>query len=153
MSGIEDAKAHTTAAPGMDFNFVKILDAPVRELPAGKESQVFTPQQWETFLALADTVVPGIYAQRTGRRPKHFILENDVYDERSRNLQADIPAPGAQEQDLAREYLGECPSSIPEFKESMQRQLYFWTPKDLNSLGAHPHTPAANSNTTASTPR
>ncbi|KAI5285510.1 hypothetical protein KEM54_000513 [Ascosphaera aggregata] len=103
-----------------------ILDSPLR--PFDRKQNVFTASQWQTLLALADTAIPSIQPRRSARHSEHLVLDNEQYDVISGEIQTSVIH--TSDQNLTKEYLGECPSGIPAFNEAMRRQLCLWTPRD-----------------------
>ncbi|KAI5305715.1 hypothetical protein KEM56_003526 [Ascosphaera pollenicola] len=119
-----------------------ILDSPIR--PFDRKDDILTAAQWQTLLALADTVIPSIQPKKSARRSKHFVVDDKQYQAITGEVRASISH--QTDKDLIKDYFGECPSSVPAFEEAIRRQLCLWTPKDnlnqltmvLTALGSRP---------------
>ena len=89
-------------------------------LPPSKEGEVLTESQWVTLMAIADTVIPSIHAS-TDQSPSQFGIQSSEYTTSTNTIKRGIP--NKQSPDIARQYLEERPSSIPAFKDHVQRLL------------------------------
>lgn len=88
-------------------------------LPPLNTAQIFTDQQWQTLLALADTVIPTIRAREAPHSSSDKVVAASELDKAVASLTDSIPGPDAKQ--LAIRYLEERPSANPLFKEAIQR--------------------------------
>lgn len=98
-----------------ELNLLAPLESP---LPPPPEGEVLTKAQWETLMAVADTVIPSIEVSSTPSRQKLTIQASD-YAAATEQIQKSIPA--AAGKDVVQNYLLENASSIPGFKEAIHR--------------------------------
>jgi hypothetical protein len=97
-------------------------------LPPTAKGDPLTKDQWRTLLALADAMVPCV--QPAGAAgPKDLEVPASVYSTSLANIEKFALA--SDEVGLAKSYLSERPSEIPEFVESLHRLLSFYVPTDL----------------------
>lgn len=119
-------------------------------LPPPPDSNPLTQDQWETFLAIADAIIPSIVstasAQSSSVSPVDTrTIPDDDFSAALTKLERVIPRHSgshAAEQEptgevdwrdnatLARAYLAESASSIPRFRDSLLRFLSFSMPQD-----------------------
>ncbi|EFE37391.1 hypothetical protein TRV_07960 [Trichophyton verrucosum HKI 0517] len=91
--------------------------------PAPRPEDIFSPAQWETLLAIADTVIPSIGCTGTADSSTTHLVSQPQFDALVSSLR---PAAVEDESEAAKaavQYLDESASSIPGFKESMCRTL------------------------------
>lgn len=101
------------------------LDAPIPPVPT---AEVFSEKQWQTLLALADTVIPCIKAYDGSHSHSYKAIPSSEMDEAVSTLAARIPTPDARQ--VAKRYLEECPSTNPRFRDAVQRLFAEWVPTD-----------------------
>lgn len=93
------------------------LDSP---LPPSLEGDVLTKLQWETLMAIADTIIPSIEVSSTPLFNKATIQISE-YEAAIEKLQNQLAA--STNPELPRNYLEENPSSLPGFRQDLQRTL------------------------------
>ncbi|KAL8966566.1 MAG: hypothetical protein Q9183_003313, partial [Haloplaca sp. 2 TL-2023] len=98
-----------------ELNLIAPLDSP---LPPPPEGEVLSASQWETFLAIADTLVPAIEAISTPSLHS-LTVEPSEYATAIEKIQKVLPAKAAPH--AAEKYLAEKASSAPGFKELIHR--------------------------------
>ena len=117
----------TATAHDLSFNYnnmtstqlslIAPLDTP---LPPSAQSEVLTDSQWTTFMAIADTIVPSI--EVSSALSKHILcIQASEYASAIEDIKS-----GKQtevEANASQEYLHESASSVPGFKELLQRTL------------------------------
>lgn len=99
------------------WNLIAPLESPLPPPPSG---EVLTDLQWTTLMAIADTVIPSI-SDSSQSSPGGLVVEAAEYATAVKTLNANIPDTG--EADLARTYLQETPSTLPGFKQFLQRVI------------------------------
>ncbi|RAH69700.1 choline dehydrogenase [Aspergillus aculeatinus CBS 121060] len=102
-------------------------DTPLEvDLPPVPTTQVLTDLHWETMLALADTVIPSIRGRgddaEVSSTKYHAVTETQLESATSR-LTATISRTTSPAAEVARIYLQESPSSLPAFREGLQRLI------------------------------
>ena len=91
------------------------LEAPLPPPPGG---EALTLSQWTTLLAIADAMIPAI-SKSSGKSQEQLTLGSAEYDELVRRLSARIPDDSPES--IAHGFLAENPSSLPAFRDSLQR--------------------------------
>ena len=95
--------------------------------PAPDASELLTDAQWDSLLALADTIIPGIVPSSSSASSKTNQKISDAeYEAAKKKLQFDSTSDESAEH--ATQLLTECASSIPEFKDSFVRMLAYYIP-------------------------
>lgn len=97
-------------------------------LPPVLETDPLTPSQWRTLMAFADTFIPSVAPKGTTKGKGILRVPDAEYASVLRKLEK-------QELDgrdtvLAKEYLAEKPSDLPEFKTSIWRFVSQYVPSD-----------------------
>lgn len=90
------------------------LEAAVPPVPS---DEILTDLQWETLLALADTVIPSIRVSGDASSHQKAVTDSQFESAVSR-LAANIQVPNAT--DVARTYLQENASSLQGFRDGLQ---------------------------------
>ncbi|KAL2786939.1 hypothetical protein BJX66DRAFT_311978 [Aspergillus keveii] len=95
------------------------------EIPSVPTAQVLTDLHWETMLALADTVIPSIRGspQVSSSTKHHAGITESQLESATASLTATIGRTIAQAAEVAQTYLEESPSSLPAFREGLQRLI------------------------------
>ena len=99
------------------LNLIAPLDTP---LPPPAEGQVLTDSQWTTLMAIADTIVPSIEVSSALSKHK-LCIQASEYASAIENIKSGKRP--EVEANVSQEYLYESASSIPGFKELLQRTL------------------------------
>jgi hypothetical protein len=99
------------------------LAIPLPDPPAG---EYFTPAQWETLLALMDTVIPSI--RRTEDKPFQVTVSDTTYEAAVEHLKKNVV--GAPDREALDRYLDERASEIPEFQDLLKRTLIHYARDD-----------------------
>ncbi|KAF1981509.1 long chain fatty alcohol oxidase [Aulographum hederae CBS 113979] len=100
------------------------------QLPPVPLNDPFTPAQWKTFLALADTLIPSITPRSTASS-KQLGVADAEYSTVLTTIEH-VALQGQQnEEGLAKRYLAEVPSSYPAFQAGLLRFAGFYMPQDL----------------------
>lgn len=99
----------------VELNLIAPLDSP---LPPPPEGDVLTQSQWETLLAVADTLVPAIEASSTHSTDR-LAVQPSEYTTAIQKIQNVVPVDAAP--DAAQRYLAGRASSAPGFRELIQR--------------------------------
>lgn len=107
-----------------ELNLIAPLDSPLPPVPEG---DVLTESQWKTFLAIADTVVPSIEASSTPSLDG-LAVQPSEYTNAVQKIQRSVP-PNAGT-DVIQKYLAENASSVPRFKELIQRTFGHYMRED-----------------------
>ena len=89
-------------------------------LPPIKDDQVLSDAQWATLMAIADTIIPSLQVSSEASL-QHLNVPSSEYNASTEIIKKNIPR--GQRADLAKFYLNERPSSIPEFKDQLSRLL------------------------------
>ncbi|EYE98796.1 putative long chain fatty alcohol oxidase [Aspergillus ruber CBS 135680] len=97
------------------------LDAPVPPVPT---AEIFSKPQWQTLLALADTVIPSIKAREGPHSSNDKVVSSSEVNKAVAALAASIPGPDANQ--VAVRYLEERPSANPDFRNAIQRLFAEW---------------------------
>jgi len=97
-------------------------------LPPLSKDEPLTKDQWRTILALADAMVPCVKPAGAAG-PKDLEVPASVYVTSLANIEEFALA--SDEVGLAKAYLSERPSEVPEFVESLHRLLSFNIPSDM----------------------
>jgi hypothetical protein len=97
------------------LSFIAPLATP---LPPPPEGDVFTPDQWRTFYAIADTFIPSISKSGTST-----LTELAIPDSKLAATKKSIGLIYNSSSELVESYLFENASSIPEFKDLAHRLL------------------------------
>lgn len=100
-----------------ELTIIAPLDAPLPPVPEG---DVLTPSQWDTLLAIADTIVPALEVSSVPSLKSLSVQPSD-YTTAVRTIQNNIPANASA--DAAQKYLAETASSAPGFKDLFHRIL------------------------------
>lgn len=90
------------------------LEAAVPPVPS---NEILTDLQWETLLALADTVIPSIRVSADAS-PNQKTVTDGQFESAVSKLAANIRVPSAT--DVARAYLQENASSLQGFRDGLQ---------------------------------
>lgn len=88
-------------------------------LPPVSTVLVFSEPQWKILLSLADTVIPCIRSAELGPAPDCKVIPAEEYQASVVEVSSGVH--GSDTETLAVKYLEEHPSSLPGFKESLQR--------------------------------
>lgn len=99
------------------LNLITPLESPLPSPPSG---EVLTDSQWTTLMAIADAVIPSI-RDSSQSSEGGLLVEPTEYATAVKTLNAKIPDTGNV--DLARTYLLESPSTLPGFKQFLQRAI------------------------------
>ena len=99
------------------LNLIAPLDTP---LPPPPDGQVLTESQWTTLMAIADAVVPSIQVS-SNLSTSSLCLNPSEYTSAVENITQRLPA--ETDPDLTERYLQENASSVPGFRELVQRIL------------------------------
>ena len=106
------------------LNLIAPLDTP---LPPPPDGQVLTESQWTTLMAIADTVIPSIQVSSTLSNRSLYIAPAK-YASTHETITQRLPA--QTDPDLTQRFLEENASSLPGFKEVLQRILGDYTRED-----------------------
>ena len=87
-------------------------------LPPPKSGKVLTDSQWNTLMSIADTVIPSVSTEQS---PTQLAIQASDYAASMEIVKKSIS--NQERAEIARQYLGEHPSSIPEFREAIARLL------------------------------
>ncbi|KAI4255103.1 MAG: hypothetical protein LQ352_002732 [Teloschistes flavicans] len=98
-----------------ELNLIAPLDSP---LPPPPDGDVFTPSQWATLLAIADTIVPAIEASST-HSVNNLSIQPSEYTTAVQKIQNVVPDKTSP--DAVQRYLAEKGSAAPGFKELIHR--------------------------------
>lgn len=99
------------------LNLIAPLDAP---LPPSSDHQVLTESQWTTLMAIADAVIPSIEASSTLSNSSLCIAPAE-YASAHQAITHRLPAQADPQ--LTQRFLQESASSLPAFREFLQRTL------------------------------
>jgi hypothetical protein len=118
------------AEPELRTEPVAIRTSPLSPAPA---EDPLTKDQWRTFLAFADSIIPSVVPQSPGQ------ISSDVRavpagEYASATVKVENYALGGGQTGLAKVYLDERPSQVPAFKENVYRFLGLHTPHELRKL-------------------
>ena len=94
-------------------------------LPDGPEESPFTEANWNTLLAIMDTVIPSISREKKTSNSNQRPISETEYQATVDQLVVDPP----NEKDL-NDYFNERASDIPAFHELLKRMLAHYTPED-----------------------
>ena len=90
-------------------------------LPDPPDTEVLTPEQWTTVLAIADTVIPSICSSQSTDGGAQLRLSEEEYQHAIDDMKKGVTNPP---DDLTiRRHLGEKASSNPAFRRELQRTL------------------------------
>lgn len=106
------------------LNLIAPLDTP---LPPPPDGQVLSEPQWTTLMAIADTVIPSIKVSSTLSN-RSLCIAPAEYASAHETITQRLPA--QTDSDLTQRYLEESASSLPGFKEVLQRTLGDYTRED-----------------------
>ncbi|PYH41112.1 long-chain fatty alcohol dehydrogenase [Aspergillus saccharolyticus JOP 1030-1] len=101
-------------------------------IPLLPTAQVLTDLHWETLLALADAVIPSIRVaagKDHASSTTHYAVAEAELASAITTVSATIPV-SQPSTDVARAYLDESPSSLPQFREGLQRLLADYVHKE-----------------------
>jgi hypothetical protein len=110
------------SAPALEI--IAPLTSPLSPPPGG---EFLTDSQWNTLMAIADTVIPSIGVS-SHPSPHGLAIDSTEYATAVETLKALIPEIG--DRNLAQRYLEERPSALPGFKEFLHRVLGQYTRED-----------------------
>lgn len=96
------------------------LPIPLRSLPV---SDILSPEQWETLLSIADTIIPSCTVDKTSDP-----TESQAVDQAIAKIASYDSEPRAV--DLVKQYLEESPSKMPKFREALEKTLILFVPQD-----------------------
>lgn len=99
------------------LNLIAPLDTP---LPPPPDGQVLTQSQWNTLMAIADTVIPSIEVPSTLSNSSLCITASD-YTSAVETISKRLPP--QTDSNLTQRFLQENASSVPGFRELLQRTL------------------------------
>lgn len=99
------------------LDIIAPLDSP---LPPPSNGDVLTEAQWETLMAIADTVIPSIEVTSTSSSNQNSI---QTHEYAAVNEKLNKASAVNSDSGLSRKYLEENPSSLPGFKQSLKRTL------------------------------
>ncbi|KAL1388838.1 hypothetical protein HDK64DRAFT_253423 [Phyllosticta capitalensis] len=106
------------------YPYSQIRESPLPPLPA---IDPLSPQQWQTLLAVADAIIPSI--EPIANVDKESQLGQFTALTRVRQLAGPSVSP-----QLPAEFLAECPSYTPGFRQNIQRVLADYMPADQRRL-------------------
>lgn len=109
---------------GRDLSAFAPVESP---LPPPQPGEVLTESQWTTLMAIGDTIIPSIEESSAPSVTKLSIQQTE-YISAINKLKEGLPA--SSEVDISRKYLEENSSSIPGFREALQRLLGDYTRED-----------------------
>ncbi|KAL8709281.1 MAG: hypothetical protein Q9225_007477, partial [Loekoesia sp. 1 TL-2023] len=98
-----------------ELNIIAPLDSPLPPVPKG---DVLTESQWTTLLAIADTIVPSILTT-SDHSVDNLSIQSSEYTDAVQKIQKAVPPEAADS--AVEKYLAEKASSIPRFRELIQR--------------------------------
>lgn len=98
-----------------------ILESPIAAAPDA--DSVLSPLQWETLLAITDTVIPSIAPSISADLSRQKAIDQPQYDNIASSLRASISDNDSNAGDIVSSYLTESATSVPGFKESLCRTL------------------------------
>jgi hypothetical protein len=96
-------------------------------LPPIPDEDPFTPAQWKTLLAIADAVIPAVKPASVANVQSEFAVNENDYATAMSTLKGNSTE---SSEDVAREYLHESASSLPDFKGAWHRFFTLYTPQD-----------------------
>lgn len=99
------------------LNLIAPLDSP---LPAPPDGQVLTESQWTTLMAIADAVIPAIEVSSTLSNSS-LCLAPSEYAFAVETITQRLPA--QTDPNVTQRFLQENASSVPGFRELLQRML------------------------------
>ncbi|KAK2801339.1 hypothetical protein FQN51_005439 [Onygenales sp. PD_10] len=119
-----------------------ILDSPTP--PAPSSTEILSPLQWKTLLALADTIIPAIRPKSEGACPAVCSIDDGEYAIAAHSIRSTVDA--TESSDLTERYFAESASCVPEFKDSLCRVIGQNIPDEarrgisiiLNALNSRP---------------
>ncbi|KAE8867474.1 hypothetical protein PTNB73_05568 [Pyrenophora teres f. teres] len=104
-------------------------------LPPLPSEDPLTPEQWATFLAIADVVIPAIKPMSTAKVHTEVAVPDTDYSTAVGILKARSPANDPDAETAVKEYLEDYASRDPAFRAEMQRVFAIYLPhsqkKDL----------------------
>jgi hypothetical protein len=103
-------------------------------LPPASAEDPLTKDQWRTLLALADTVIPSIVPESPGQVSSASVRAISAGEYASAAVKVENYALQGGETGLAKSYLDERASHLPEFKRNVSRFLGLHTPYELRKL-------------------
>ncbi|KAF2430965.1 long-chain fatty alcohol dehydrogenase [Tothia fuscella] len=116
--------------PELRTSPVAIKASPVPPLPT---EDPLTKDQWRTLLAFADTVIPCIVSADSGHvSPSVRTLPNEQYASTIVKIE-NFALEGGQT-GLAKAYLEERPSQLPQFVDQLYRFIGLYTPHELRKM-------------------
>ncbi|KAI9689278.1 MAG: hypothetical protein M1820_010162 [Bogoriella megaspora] len=104
---------------------IRQTPAPLPPLP---KDDPLTSDQWQTLLALADAMISSIKPASTAKALTDQILPDTQYSETVNVIRSSISE--KVDDDLLKQYLVECPSSISAFKSNVHRLMAEYIPVD-----------------------
>ncbi|EEQ28573.1 hypothetical protein McanMca71_005355 [Microsporum canis] len=87
--------------------------------PASRPEEIFSPAQWETLLAVADTIIPSISCTDSASSSASHVVGQSEFDALASSLRPETVEDESEATKAATRYLKESASSIPGFKESL----------------------------------
>jgi hypothetical protein len=118
------------AEPELRTEPVTIKASPTPPLPS---DDPLTKDQWRTLLAFADTVIPCVVQENSiHASPDVQALPAGQYA--STVVSIENHALGGGHTDVAKRYLEERPSQIPQFVDNLYRFIGLYTPNELRKL-------------------
>jgi hypothetical protein len=96
-------------------------------LPPLPEEDPFTPAQWKTLLAIADTVIPTIKPASLADPQTEKAIGDSEYGTAMTTLKERAAEPTDA---LTTAYFQEKPSTIPQFRDIWYRQFGMFMPQD-----------------------
>ncbi|KAF2104595.1 long-chain fatty alcohol dehydrogenase [Rhizodiscina lignyota] len=111
--------------PEPSTNVVEPVASPA---PPKPEADPLTSSQWRSLLAFADAVIPDLAPKSTANAETSLPIPENEYSTALSTIQQ-YALRGSHE-DLAKQYLAERPSNLPDFKETTWRQLALYVPED-----------------------
>lgn len=94
--------------------------------PPSPSTDPLTEEQWRTFFAIADTIIPSIKPRKVATPSEAPASDND-YSTAIATLEG---RSDMSSREVATAYLHESASSIPEFKANMLRMFAMYMPQD-----------------------
>ncbi|KAK2873675.1 hypothetical protein FQN49_002172 [Arthroderma sp. PD_2] len=91
--------------------------------PAPCAEDIFSDAQWQTLLAIADTVIPSISCSDSAKSSHCHLISRSEFDVLASTLRPETVEDEDEARRTAVRYLEESASSVPGFKESLCRTL------------------------------
>ena len=115
---------NTSIMTSTQLNLIAPLDTP---LPPSPDGQILTESQWTTLMAIADAVIPSIEVSSTLSN-RSLCLAPSEYASTVQTISQRLPAEAGP--NLTQRFLQENASSVPGFRELLQRILADYVRED-----------------------